>query len=47
MGSSIPGATGKWTTWANKPKAGIPFPQSKDLLGWEYLSGANPGYGTC
>lgn len=21
------------------------YPQSKDLLGWEYLSGANPGYG--
>ena len=42
----VPGATGKWTRWNNTPPAaGMPFPQSKDLLGWEYLSGANPGYG--
>jgi len=42
----VPGATGKWTRWNNTPPAGgAPFPQSKDLLGWEYLSGANPGYG--
>jgi len=39
------GATGKWTVWPNQPQAGIPWPKSADLLGWEYLSGANPGYG--
>ena len=43
--SMIPGATGQWTRWSNQPQAGIPWPRSTDLLGWEYLSGANPGYG--
>ena len=43
--AKIPGATGKWTTWPNVPQSGIPWPASKDLLGWQYLSGANPGYG--
>jgi hypothetical protein len=43
--SMIPGATGQWTRWKNQPQAGIPWPRSTDLLGWEYLSGANPGYG--
>lgn len=42
--SAIPGATGKWTKWDDKPQQGIPWPKSKDMLGWEYLSGANPGY---
>eukprot|EP00041_Stephanoeca_diplocostata_P006638 m.90490 g.90490 ORF g.90490 m.90490 type:complete len:629 (+) comp16461_c0_seq2:37-1923(+) len=41
----IPGATGKWTKWDDQPQEGIPWPKSKDILGWEYLSGANPGYG--
>jgi hypothetical protein len=46
VGPGVPGATGLWTRWNNTPPAGgIPYPQSKDLLGWEYLSGANPGYG--
>ena len=45
LASSVPGATGKWTTWTNQPQEGIPWPRSKDLLGWEFLSGANPGYG--
>jgi len=40
------GGTGNWTTWENKPQEGIPWPKSKDLLGWEFLSGANPGYGS-
>lgn len=46
------GGTGKWTTWEDKPPTPaytnpgtIPFPKSKDLLGWEYKSGSNPGYG--
>jgi hypothetical protein len=46
------GGTGKWTTWEDKPPTPsytnpgtIPFPKSKDLLGWESKSGANPGYG--
>jgi hypothetical protein len=46
------GGTGEWTTWEDKPPTPtytnpgkIPFPKSKDLLGWEYKSGSNPGYG--
>ena len=46
------GGTGEWTTWLDTPPTPsysnpgtIPFPKSKDLLGWEYKSGANPGYG--
>lgn len=46
------GGTGEWTTWEDTPPTPtytnpgtIPFPKSKDLLGWEYKSGANPGYG--
>jgi hypothetical protein len=43
--STVPGSTGQWTTWPNDPQFMIPWPKSKDLLGWQYLSGANPGYG--
>ena len=46
VGSAIPGATGQWITWPNEPKFTPPFPQSRDLVGWQYLSGANPGYGS-
>lgn len=43
-GKWVPGGTGKWTVWPSVPQPGMPWPVSKDLVGWEYLSGANPGY---
>ena len=33
-------------TWCNPSPNGIPFPQSKDLVGWSFKSGCNPGYGS-
>eukprot|EP01051_Picozoa_sp_SAG22_P007292 SAG22_NODE_508_length_9621_cov_30.889414_3_plen_570_part_00 len=46
------GGTGNWVSWPDLPPNAsssnpgkIPFPKSKDLLGWEFLSGSNPGYG--
>jgi hypothetical protein len=32
--------------WCNPSPNGIPFPQSKDLVGWSFKSGCNPGYGS-
>ena len=34
-----------WVTWPHAPKPNSPFPMSEDLLGWQYNSGVNPGYG--
>eukprot|EP01065_Artemidia_motanka_P002181 TRINITY_DN11028_c0_g1_i1.p1 TRINITY_DN11028_c0_g1~~TRINITY_DN11028_c0_g1_i1.p1 ORF type:complete len:586 (+),score=99.03 TRINITY_DN11028_c0_g1_i1:71-1828(+) len=34
-----------WVKWPSEPPADCPFPPSKDLLGWEYLSAANANYG--
>jgi hypothetical protein len=42
-GGKWTGGTGKWTVWPSQPQSGMPWPLSKDLVGWEYLSGANPG----
>jgi hypothetical protein len=46
------GGTGEWTAWPDEPPSvastnpgTIPWPKSTDMLGWEFLSGANPGYG--
>jgi len=48
------GGTGLWTPWPSQPpnaswsnpwSGAQPYPQSKDLIGWEFKSGSNPGYG--
>eukprot|EP00935_MAST-01C_sp_MAST-1C-sp1_P000476 g476.t1 len=33
-----------YSTWCNPGT--IPFPKSKDLVGWSFKSGCNPGYGS-
>jgi len=47
------GGTGQWVEWPNAPPTStysnpgtIPFPKSKSLIGWEFKSGSNPGYGS-
>jgi len=52
------GGTNEWTRWHDTtlPNSSctstwcnpgtLPYPQSKDLVGWEYKSGCNPGYGS-
>ena len=44
-GGKWTGGSGQWTEWPDQPQEGIPWPKSNDLLGWHFLSGANPGYG--
>jgi len=47
------GGTNSWTKWQDNslPNATssnpgtMPYPRSKDLVGWEFKSGCNPGYG--
>jgi hypothetical protein len=46
------GGTGLWTAWPSEPPSAnysnpgeIPWPKSRDLVGWEYQSGVNPGFG--
>eukprot|EP01084_Bolivina_argentea_P119227 211423_1 len=33
-----------WIRWANEPPSDIPFPQSTDILEWEYLNNSNYYY---
>lgn len=43
----LPVGSGKWEEWPNasNPPPGAPWPKSKDIIGWELLSGANANYG--
>ena len=52
------GGTNEWTTWHDTtlPNSSctriwcnpgkMPYPPSKDIVGWEFKSGCNPGYGS-
>ena len=52
------GGTNQWTTWLDSSLPNstctpdwcnpgkMPYPPSKDLTGWEFKSGCNPGYGS-